>query len=125
MDYEKLYKGALERARMINNGKDVDVELGTTICEYIFPELKESDERIRKDISKALRGEGMLTADETDRCLAWLEKQGERKPIMIDKACEWLECHSNDFMMASHETLEDWLERKKILLKLFRKAMEE
>lgn len=45
----KRYDEALERARMLNNGKDVDVEAGTTTCEYIFPELKESGgERIRK-----------------------------------------------------------------------------
>ena len=48
-NYEQKYKDALERARMLNNGKDVDVEAGTTTCEYIFPELKESeDEKIRK-----------------------------------------------------------------------------
>ena len=40
----KAYDEALEKARAINNGKDVDVESGTTICEYIFPELKESED---------------------------------------------------------------------------------
>ena len=51
----EAYDKALERARAINNGKDVDVESGTTICEYIFPELKESeDEKIKKEIIKTM-----------------------------------------------------------------------
>ena len=37
----KAYDEALERARALNNGEDVDVEAGTTTCEYIFPELKD------------------------------------------------------------------------------------
>ena len=48
-----------------------------------------------------------------------------RTDAFIDKACEWLEYHANDFMMTSHETLEDWRERKKILFNNFRKTMEE
>lgn len=80
MDYEKKYKEALERARAINNGEDVDVEAGTTICEYIFPELKESeDERIRKTLIDFFnRGaeNGAQTNGVCDKdIIAWLEKQ--------------------------------------------------
>ena len=75
------YDKALERARAINNGKDVDVESGTTICEYIFPELKESeDEKIRKEIISILRNTYWTSnRNRFNELVAWLEKQGEDK----------------------------------------------
>ena len=82
MDYEKAYKEALERARMINNGEDVDVEAGTTTCEYIFPELKESeDERIRKTLIKYFDAypKDYYGALKKSHILAWLEKQCKQK----------------------------------------------
>jgi len=80
----RAYDEALERARAINSGKDIDVEAGTTTCEYIFPELKESeDEKIRKELIEHIKAN-----QETDYVLfqkfspedviAWLEKQGEK-----------------------------------------------
>ena len=84
MDYEKAYKEALERARMINNGEDVDVEAGTTTCEYIFPELKESeDERIRKTLIKYFDAypKDYFGGLKKNYIVAWLEKQGEQKSI--------------------------------------------
>ena len=76
----KAYDKALERARAINNGKDVDVESGTTICEYIFPELKESeDEKIRKEIISILRNTYWISnRNRFNELVAWLEKQGEQ-----------------------------------------------
>ena len=78
MNYEKKYKEALERAR----------ELSKTVTganyEYIFPELKESeDERKRKAILTGLidcrdapdlrwSNFGGINIDE---CITWLEKQ--------------------------------------------------
>lgn len=48
MDYEKKYKEALARAREIHISKDE--------MEYLFPELKESDdERIKKSLIVLLR----------------------------------------------------------------------
>lgn len=74
MNYEKKYKEALERAR----------ELSKTVTganyEYIFPELKESeDERIRKELI-AIYSVGAKvnakTGDISDKdIVAWLEKQ--------------------------------------------------
>ena len=91
MDYEKKYNEALERAR----------ELSKTITganyEYIFPELKETeDEKIRKIISDIL----LIDSDEIREILdannvlmqdinAWLEKQGEQKQ-------EWNEVDENE-----------------------------
>ena len=77
MNYEKKYKEALERARDMMSYKEVRRE----DMEYLFPELKESeDERIRKQIISFLK------EFEYDhyRCLdfsswiAWLEKQGDK-----------------------------------------------
>ena len=85
MDYEKKYKEALERARAINSGKDVDAKAGTTTCEYIFPELKESeDERIRKWCISHFMECFRVTKDNVEyqeylsnKVIPWLEKQGE------------------------------------------------
>ena len=80
----KAYDEALERARALNNGKDVDVEAGTTTCEYIFPELKESeDEKIKELLKHYLEVRRCQTKDNEEyiKCnhfLAWLEKQGEQ-----------------------------------------------
>lgn len=81
----KRYDEALERARAFNNGEDVDVEAGTTFCEYIFPELKESeDERIRRIVYGWINTQPSSFFDlnriSKEDMLAWLEKQGEQKP---------------------------------------------
>ena len=80
MDYEKLYKEALERAKYYQK------ENGSAVISAIFPELKESeDERIRKGIVKMIydiaggfpfEKHGIIKKE----ALAWLEKQGEQKP---------------------------------------------
>lgn len=77
----KAYDEALERARAINNRKDVDVESGTTICEYIFPELKESeDDKIRKEIISILRNTYWTSnRNRFNELVAWLEKQGKQE----------------------------------------------
>lgn len=66
----KAYDEAIERARALNNGEDIEVEAGTTTCEYIFPELKETkDEGIRGAIIDHLKDNNLTEwAD-------WLEKQ--------------------------------------------------
>ena len=80
----KAYDEALERVRVINNGKDVDVESGTTICEYIFPELKESeDEKIRKEIISILRNTYWTSnRNRFNELVAWLEKQGDKDKLI-------------------------------------------
>ena len=71
-------------ARAINNGKDVDVESGTTICEYIFPELKDSeDDKIRKEIISILRNTYWTSnRNRFNELVAWLEKQGDRDKLI-------------------------------------------
>lgn len=81
----KAYDEALEKAKAINNEKDVDIESGTTICEYIFPELKESeDEKIKKEIISILRNTYWTSnRNRFNELVAWFEKQDEQKPCMV------------------------------------------
>lgn len=90
----KAYDNALEIARKINSGEGVEAPPDWSICEVIFPELKESeDERIRKALI-----DGFTVMKESKNCgktfsnhnipvtdiLAWLEKQGEQKSVLRD-----------------------------------------
>ena len=90
MDYEKKYKDALARAeecRVKKHFNETDDTL-EDICEYIFPELAESeDEKIRKFLVDLL-SHGTWKTDwpfSPVDCVAWLEKQKEQKPA------EWSE----------------------------------
>lgn len=92
MNYEKKYKEALERAR----------ELSKTVTganyEYIFPELKESeDERMLREIKRYIKEQGDKptglpngTASVSDM-IAWLEKQESYYTFEI-KEGHWYKC---------------------------------
>ena len=97
MDYKNKYNEALERAR----------ELSKTITganyEYIFPELKEDEDELtwlKNYISEEAYYLSMDIRDNEDRIklqklqksLAWLEKQGEQKPV------EWSEYDAHDIL---------------------------
>jgi len=91
MDYEKLYKESLERAK--NLRKDA-IDMGDNIrakqCEIIFPTLKESEnERIRKALISILKSDFEKDTTIYDisvgDIIAWLEKQGHTDSI-IEKA---------------------------------------
>jgi len=75
MDYEKKYKalvGKIEKAYL-----NAQTDSTKAVLEEIRPELKESeDEKIRRNIIAALKGEGYYDCDLTNECIAWLEKQG-------------------------------------------------
>lgn len=84
----KAYDKALQIARKINNGEGVTAPSDWTICETIFPELKESeDEKIRKWIITQLE----LKSDVNNphdlelmilKSIAWLEKQGDKDKLI-------------------------------------------
>lgn len=83
----KAYDAAFKRARNIRFGNPQSVT-ANTVCEEIFPELKESeDERIREAILSGLKyletELGWDAVDDVDilDVYAWLGKQGEQKPI--------------------------------------------
>ena len=110
----EAYDEALERARAINNGKDVDVESGTTICEYIFPELKESeDEKIRKEIISILRNAYWTSnRNRFNELVTWLEKQGDKDKLIqelgeykVKYTQEVLEKHINSMNNKDDERL--------------------
>lgn len=84
MDYEKKYKEALANARQEYTTTE-NVERKQWL-EELFPELAESeDEKIRRNIIAALKGEGYYDCDLTNECIAWVEKQGEQNPTWSDE----------------------------------------
>ncbi len=81
MDYEKAYKEALKRAKLLKyNPKKVLFESeNIPVSDYIFPELKESeDEKIRREIITYLSTVEDKELIPYESWIAWLEKQGEQ-----------------------------------------------
>ena len=78
----EAYDKGIERAKKL---------YGNGIAEEIFPELKESDdERIRRwiinDIRYNMNNEPLNNSEykkKAEKAIAWLEKQGEQKPCMV------------------------------------------
>lgn len=102
MDYEKKYKEALEIARQFS--EHPLQEDSSNIVEYIFPELKESeDEKVRKALIEYFRWnvQQLLNDFSNKEAIAWLEKQGGQK-------FAWSEADS-DFM---YDTLSNLTEIK-------------
>lgn len=99
-------------------------------AEEIFPQLKESeDEKIRKWLIDGLR-KSLISSinngfdiDMGKMALAWLEKQGEQREQLINKACDLLVNCIEDFML---RRMEIWNEEcKKQTLENIRKKLEE
>ena len=89
MDYEKKYKEALGRASKIKLRNPIG-RIQDEI-DSIFPELAESeDEKIREFLCKIVKqyGESFNTCDGIPykNVIAWIEKQGEQKPVISDDA---------------------------------------
>ena len=85
MDYKEKYEMALERAKKFIEANPLVQNLNTWIKET-FPELAESeDERIRNQIINFIEEYGNPIHCEWQKdWIAWLERQGEQKPITID-----------------------------------------
>ncbi|MCR5578628.1 MAG: hypothetical protein K6F74_05380 [Prevotella sp.] len=102
IDYEKRYKEMLDKARKsyIEYKKELDAQedknsnaslmlIGSIgALELQYPELKEKeseDEKIRKALYLFVEAYGYYGNYEAtqEEMLAWLEKQGEQKPAMI------------------------------------------
>ncbi len=83
MDYEKLYKDALERAREYKKHGYMMINVA---LDNIFPELKESeDDRIKKALVRFHKSTIDIDGIKGGEIIAWLEKQGKCKT----------DCHSN------------------------------
>lgn len=97
MDYEQKYKEALERAKQFHN-KELYAECNGNLVEYIFPELKESeDEKVREWVYNYFHScfPTWIHPDITcGEILAWLEKQGQ-KPA-------WSEADDEEFEIATN-----------------------
>lgn len=75
MNYEQKYKEALERARQFS--EHPLQEDSSSIVEYIFPELADSeDERIRKALIRFHKSTIDIDGIKGEDIIAWLEKQG-------------------------------------------------
>ena len=132
MDYKEKYKEARERCREFYN-KLGNAQLKKEV-EEIFPELGESeDERIRKAIKILVEikendsiGLEPVYGASYKEMIAWLEKQGEQKPVdesdvlmSLDEAiahCKEKSCGDNACAM-EHKQLEKWLIELKELKK--------
>jgi len=94
MDYKEQYKKALERARKLKENpqsvfNEYSPKEGDTICDYIFPELCESeDERIREQIIYAINKLN-VPESEKSKLLAWLEKQESVGEIVARCKTSW------------------------------------
>lgn len=86
MDYEKLYKEALERARKKREEYkrlDGDNSFVPQDIESIFPELKSEDERIRNAIKEAVEYYWSDNTQARTDIFSWLKKQGEKDSQII------------------------------------------
>ena len=87
IDYKEKYMQALERARQFSEKPYLEDSAG--IVEYIFPELKESEDGVRKALISFLKSPFVnenITDEKVTPWIAWLEKQeikedAERKEL--------------------------------------------
>ena len=94
MDYEKKYKEALERAKQFSEKPYLEDSKG--IVEYIFPELKESeDKKILRSLKAVVKEYDMWPERglSMNDVLTWLEKQGEQKPYGLREECKDCQCN--------------------------------
>lgn len=102
VDYKKKYNEALERMKSWARGEHPECFTeARKAAEFIFPELAENeDEVIKQEIIKLVRffyGSSLVCKHlvSEDNMIAWLEKQGEQKPVehVELKAGHWYFCH--------------------------------
>ena len=124
--YDKSFERAkqqLEGAKVFDyDNEQIAHDIRTTVCS-IFPELKESeDERIRKELIDFVKSR-LAWFPDCKRFTAWLEKEGEQREQLINKACDLLVNCIEDFMLRRMEIWDE--ECKKQTLENIRKKLEE
>lgn len=84
MNFEKRYREAMGRAKKyMQDGRMTPTK---TFAEYIFPELRESeDERIRKALVRFHKSTIDVNGIKGEDIVAWLEKQGKQKPAWSEE----------------------------------------
>lgn len=129
MDYKKAYNEALEKARQLctyPTSKPFISDL-----QNLFPELAESDDgETKKSLMQYIWNiyhreycPPTPSIETCDKWLAWLEKQGNQREQLINKACDILVNCIEDYML---RRMEVWSEDcKNQTLENIRKKLEE
>ncbi len=103
MDYEKILKDAL-------NSKATPFEVSSWIEEQ-FPELKESeDEKIRKSLINYVYCHGDAGDFTKKEFIAWLKKQGEKKPVLDNALKEAFDKSRKDYSLEEKKEASDYSE---------------
>lgn len=106
----RRYDEAIEIARQYYN--DRAMPIGTNFkLERIFPELKEDeDERIRKEIIDFLElpHPQFVGKRDHEKWIAWLEKQGEQKPVWSEEDKRYLNIVSSVIRSPSVQGIYDY-----------------
>ena len=131
----KAYDEAIKRVENIKTGKCETTFVFTEgLFEHIFPELKESeDERIRKDIIDHLQFLAKYCIESmpnVDKWIAWLEKQGKKKPfdythtnVFTEKAAIWF--NNNFIVHDEYGVISDSFDTKEEMFEDFKNYMKE
>lgn len=101
MNYEQKYKESLERAKKLCGQGSITESLG-----YVFPELKESeDKKIRKWLEELIEAmpDNSIEFKDLRRIdvLHWLEKQDEKKPQGKSALEAWKDMHFEVYQQAN------------------------
>jgi len=103
----KRYDEALNRAKKVHKYSSDLAEI--KLMEGIFPELKESDEKIRKEIIAFIKKRDRSGCDyDYDQWIAWLEKQGDDKVEQKFKIGDWVVFNNKHQSIYQIEKIEDW-----------------
>ena len=100
MDYEQKYNETLERAKKLKETCDSTAVIGW--CEYIFPELKESEgEKIKKELIDFIKSH-LAGFPQCEKYITWLEKQCEHHIVCSEEQMKVLDEVLN--FAANHES---------------------
>ena len=87
MNYEQKYKDALRRAKKLYGEGTITECLG-----WVFPELEDEDERIKREILELVSISS--NGNQFEEIKDWLEKQG--RMLDPDKVIEWMKAKVYD-----------------------------
>ena len=82
LSIEEKAKAYDEALKVLHKYDGANIMFSQSLKEEMFPELKESeDERIKKSLLYVIEHHPTLPTEEAEEYIAWLEKQGEQKPV--------------------------------------------
>ena len=129
------YDKALERMKSWVRGEHPECFTeAQKAAEFIFPELKESeDENVRKEIISHLQFLAKYCIESmpnVDKWIAWLEKQGKKKPfdythtnVFTEKAAIWF--NNNFIVHDEYGVISDSFDTKEEMFEDFKNYMKE